>query len=726
VDPFPSLGDGTQVPSLLGESANARGYRVLGLLSNTGRGAVFIGVDVTRRRRCVFKAAARRAGDQPSDMEMALRREATLLRSLPANPAWPAVYDLLETTDQLLLVIEDIAGLSLGEYIADRTMQGSPMQTSEVAELALKVVKAVGALHQQGVVHRDLKSSNVLLTPEGGVRLIDFEHAAVAGTQGRSGGTRGYMSPQQLAGHPAGYSDDVYAVGALLMLLTTGCEPSQAPDGANLLTRPLERLRPEISPVVARLTRACLSPSLDDRTPGMRAISAALHDVRGWPTSVQRPRPPTHDSGDEREALLLKGPDLVETAQRLCDSLCDRAVLAPNRTLTWMSTAPGTLPVPYRQINNGVPGILLGLASGWAAGGVERHRDALTRGARWLAESQELPGARISGLYAGEAGVGAALLLGGLLAGDRAMVDSAYEVELRLRQYPFESIDLYHGTAGRLRFLAMLWLLDRDRDVLAHALRCADHIHAKATKTHEGQSWWKGEEDAGGLALASYAHGTAGIADALLDLYEITGEGQHLDLVQSSTRWVTERAVTSLSDGAGVDWGNGGAFGGLWCYGASGVGLLYLHLLRLKVDAEAGDIATRAGRTAALAGRYAGPGLCHGLGGSIEYLLDLHQHTADHMSLSQAWELQRLMDAYRRQHSSGLSYPSTKENESDSSYMLGDAGLVGTLLRQAADGRFPRLLSIDAVRRLIAHSALDDPGVLGPAVAQQASVPCIE
>ncbi|MFK5636140.1 lanthionine synthetase LanC family protein [Ornithinimicrobium sp. LYQ103] len=698
-DPFESRVEPRALAGL--EQAGNRRYRVLGLLSNSGRGPVFIGLDVDRRRRCVFKAAARGTQDHPSEGELALRREAALLRSLSAQGPWPAVYDLVETDDQLLLVMEDIEGISLGERMAESTALGIHLSPAEVGDLAFKVARAVEALHREGVVHRDLKSSNVLVHPTGDVALIDFEHAAGTRVVAGSGGTRGYMSPQQRAGHPTSELDDIYALGALLMLVATGCEPSQAPDATDLTTRSAELLRPDLPRGIAGLIRSCLSAAPESRPRDVSEFISRLKHRQNTDGGAGWPSPAADDNRFRRNRQGPELPDPLTTAQQLCDALCNRATPGRNGTLTWISTSPGTLPVPYRQINNGVPGVLLGLASGWKRFGLERHHDALTRGARWLMESEELPGAKISGLYAGEAGVGASLLIAGLSCGDASLVEGAYEVERRLRGYPFGSVDLYHGTAGRLRFLSMLWLVDQDRTVLAHALRCAEHLHETAVTMPDGQVCWHGDEPSGSRALASYAHGTAGIADVLLDLYELTGDRRHLDLVDNAAQWTRNAGVPSLRDGSGTDWGNGGAFGGLWCYGASGVGLLYLHLSRVRADSRAEDISRRAGNTAAFAGRYAGPGLCHGLGGSIEYLLDLHQHTEDPVWLGHASDLQRLLLAYRRVTSDGLGYPSTHEAENDSSYMLGDAGLVGTMLRQSTLGRLPRLLSIDALRNMV-------------------------
>jgi lantibiotic modifying enzyme len=184
----------------------------------------------------------------------------------------------------------------------------------------------------------------------------------------------------------------------------------------------------------------------------------------------------------------------------------------------------------------------------------------------------------------------------------------------------------------------------------------------------------------------------------LLDLFEATGDAAHLDLALAGAQWVLERSMTTLVGGAGLDWGNGGAFNGLWCYGASGVGLLFAHLARLGVEKGAEQVAVGAASTAAAASRAAAPGLCHGLCGPIDYLLDMHRLTSNQIWLDEAKELAELLEAFHVDAPPG--YPSYVEDESDISYMLGDAGVAVTLLRLADEGVTPRPLTVSAIRRL--------------------------
>jgi serine/threonine protein kinase len=549
VSPFPPFGDAmTTRPQVTLDSP----YRALSLLSDTGRGSVWLGVDVARRRRCILKT-----GNGGSAVD--LRREAAVLRSLSSGAGWPAIYDVVETADQIVLVMEDIDGVSLSEYVAAGAAYGTPLSGRQLIDLIDHLLDTVGALHGQGVVHRDLKASNILVTAEGSLRLIDFEHAARVGELAKTGGTRGYVSPQQRAGGAADLRDDIYAIGALLALMSTGAEPSRAPDHTNLLTRPLRLINPDIPLRLTSVIANCLHPDARLRTPDTAGVRAALADVAdcceldAGTVSVPAPRRSRCVSSDSSE------PHPDKRAEQLVDALCERAVSAEGGLLTWISTAPGTFPVPYRQINNGVAGILIALAAGWTAFGQPRHRDTLVHGARWLARSAELPGAKVSGLYAGEAGVGAALLHVGCALDNDEFVAAAFDCARRLREHPFASADLFHGTAGRLRFLLMLYEREREVGVLADALDCAEELHRSVIRLDGDTAHWA-TANAGGdhLEVASYAHGTSGIADVLLDLFEVTSDPVHLELALQAARWVREQAVTTLADGSGLDWGKGG------------------------------------------------------------------------------------------------------------------------------------------------------------------------
>jgi hypothetical protein len=694
IDPFPAGEMPEALPSALAATKPAR-FCVVDLLSNSGRGSVLLGVDLVAQRRCVLKTAHRGCASDEGEAAVALRTEAAVLQQLGPETGRPAFYDLLELDEELVLVMEDIAGRVLADEIGEVVLRGRLPPATSVARVGRQLALMVAGIHQAGLVYRDLKSSNVVICHDGAPRLLDFELAAAPGTGPRGAGTRGYMSPQQWAGEPSTWADDIYGLGALLFFLATGADPCRAPDPRNLLIRPLRLLNPSVSAGLADTITCCLDPDPGRRPASMAVVAEALARIEHTP-AISRSRDIDLDPAERRHQRS------GTFARRLGDTLCDDAVDVPRGSAIWISTAPGSLRIPYRQINNGVPGAILALTELWRAFGIERHRDTLVRACAWLADSAPLPGARIAGLYAGEAGVGAALLRAGQVLGEEKWIADARRCEERLREYPYEMPDMFHGTAGRLRFVMMLWEHTGDAAVLTHAARCADQLLASATAPGVHELCWtipSGYGGFSGMTEPSYAHGASGIADALLDLYEATRDPALLDAAMRAARWVEHQAVTTLSDDSGLDWGHHAGFSGLWCYGASGVGRLFLRLARFAEVEHALRVAERAGHTVARAGRHAGTSRCHGLSGSIEYLLDLYQATANERWLTEAWYLESLLRSFCIERNGQTRWLSDDGHaHGNSAYMVGYAGVALTLLRLWDLHRFPHQLTLEGFR----------------------------
>jgi lantibiotic modifying enzyme len=310
----------------------------------------------------------------------------------------------------------------------------------------------------------------------------------------------------------------------------------------------------------------------------------------------------------------------------------------------------------------------------------------------WLEAAPAPPGYHVPGLYVGEAGVGAALLRAGVALGDAQLIESAEARGRLVANLPYESPDLFNGTAGRLRFHVLLWDATNRSDHLRDATAAASALLEAAIEDPQGGVYWVAPEGFGrttGKAFVGYAHGSAGIADALLDLYEITNDATLMDTIKRAAQWVLRSAVSSMSDRSGIDWPvyAGESEGqGMWCHGAAGVGRFLLHASIHNVVPNALELAQRAGRTVAYATRWAGPAQCHGLSGSIEYLLDLYRSSDDDAYLNQARQFGGVLDAFQDDHSS-------------IDYLGGDAGIVACLLRLSEPDRRATLLSRESFQR---------------------------
>ena len=168
VDPFLAADVASDLPAptrLVGER-----YLLVAAMHRSARGTVYLAVDLDHPRRRVLKQSPAHAqvgasGREPCDR---LRQEADVLRRSAPDPRFPAVLDLIEQEDDVFLVMEDLEGETLEHHVSELAVLGRTLPRARVVawgrELAVMLVK----IHAEGLVYRDLKSTNVLLGPTAG------------------------------------------------------------------------------------------------------------------------------------------------------------------------------------------------------------------------------------------------------------------------------------------------------------------------------------------------------------------------------------------------------------------------------------------------------------------------------------------------------------------------------------------------------------------------------
>lgn len=706
VDPFEAAGVAEPVPA--SSQVIGKRYAIATTLHQSPRGAVHLAIDVESPRACVIKQA--RAGAQAapdgSDARDRLRHEAAVLSRLAPDDRIPRVFDLVEQDGDAYLVMEDIAGETLEESVAGLARRGIVLSMAQVADYGRQVASMLGAIHAAGYAYRDLKPTNVIVGPNGRLRFVDFELAQDIGrpsrpagappTDVRGGGTRGYMSPQQARGDPPTVADDVYSLGALLVLMATGADPSRAPHQFALLERPLRLLNPSIDAALAAVIRRCLDPDPAGRFATMASVEAGLATVGALPGHANVAGP----AGNEPDEQRVSSRACAGLARRIGDALCADAHRLPDGAgVAWVSANKAASGLRSRDLNVGSAGTLLALAELVSEFGVRRHREVLADGARWLAAAPTLAGPPVAGLYVGEAGVAAALLRAGQVLGDGSLAAAAASRGEWIATMPFASPDMMNGAAGRLRVHLLLWDETGSPTHLDAAIAAGEHLLSVSESCGEGERRWvipPGFLSLSGTAPFGYAHGAAGIADALLDLYEATGDGRYRLAARETGAWLARHAVPVLGDGSGLGWPlteGGVPMPPYWCHGAVGIGRFFLHAAALDLLPEAATLWNGAARAAALGGRWFGPTQCHGLAGSIEFLLDAYQASGDPCVLDDAGTLARLLVAFPTEQDGLLRWPSDWPWVFGPDYLVGYAGVASALLRLADPDRRPFGLS---------------------------------
>lgn len=712
VDPFVEAGVAGELPEEVPLVADR--FLVVSPLHQSSRGAITLAVDLDQPRTCVLKqarGAARRpaAGDDAGER---LCHEAEVLRKLSDCPGFPALVGVVADGDDLYLAMTDMEGETLERHVLALNRQGRHVPVGTAVALGRELASLVASVHSTGLVYRDLKSTNVMVGPDGSLRLIDFELACSPGSTCHVPGlgTRGYISPQQAAGEPPAFTDDVHGLGAVLYFILTGAEPSQAPDPLALLDRPIRLLNPAVPAAVEAVVARCLARDPRQRPQSSAEVGAALgaagavNEPAGPPVAGARPQ--------------LTAGESLDLARRLGDSICRAALAGPphDRGLRWVSEHPLTAGMTVLDINTGAAGTLLALAELVDAVGDPVHRAVLARGAEGLAAESRPPGDPLPGLYVGESGVALALLRAGQVLGDSALEELAAERSRSVARLPHRSPDLFCGSAGRLRTHLVMWERTGDSAELSAAVAAGEHLIDRAEDAGDGALFWTippGYGGTSGRAYVGYAHGAAGIADALLDLHDATAEPRWADAARGAARWIAGLAQPVLDDDTGLNWpatAGEDVAAPHWCHGATGVGQFFLHAAQTGLLSEASDIAACAMATVARGARWAPPPLCHGLAGSIEALVDAFQATRDQAHLDNARELGALMAAFVVERDGRAVCQSESPLVVTPDYLVGYAGVAATLLRLAEPDRRARVLS----RASFSSNLLQRPPVVPP------------
>ncbi|MFD4865352.1 serine/threonine-protein kinase [Streptomyces sp. NPDC058412] len=289
-------------PLEAGEPRTIGAYRLLGRLGAGGMGRVYLGRSAGGRTVAVKIVHPHFAADE--EFRARFRREVEAARRVGGE--WTApVLDADPEAPVPWVATGYVAGPSLDRALAAH----GPLPESSVRAIGAGLARALVAVHGLGLVHRDVKPSNVMLTLDG-PRLIDFGIArATDGTAsltstGVSVGSPGYMSPEQILGKGITGAADVFSLGAVLAFAATGRPPFTGDNSATLLYKVVHE-PPELGAVPAgelrELIAACLAKVAAER-PSPDAVAAALGGALGAPGWL--PAPLVEEASRAAVALL--------------------------------------------------------------------------------------------------------------------------------------------------------------------------------------------------------------------------------------------------------------------------------------------------------------------------------------------------------------------------------------------------------------------------------------
>ena len=196
------------------------------LIGHGGMGEIYLAEDRELGRRVAVKVLAERFARDDA-LRSRFTREALAAARLSSEPHVVTIYDVGEWQDRPFIVMEYLAGGTLGERARDRSLG-----RDEAVDWLAQVGEALDAAHARGIVHRDVKPANLLFDERGEIRVVDFGVARVVDETtgqltavGTVLGTAGYISPEQANGEPASAASDLYSLGIVAYELLTGGRP---------------------------------------------------------------------------------------------------------------------------------------------------------------------------------------------------------------------------------------------------------------------------------------------------------------------------------------------------------------------------------------------------------------------------------------------------------------------------------------------------------------------
>ncbi len=284
-----------------------------------GCGQVYRGVDLMLDRPVAIKVLHAALAER-SDVTRRFRSEAHTLARL-SHPNVATLYAFHREGDAYLMVMEYVEG----ETLEARLQRGGPMSVGSAIPLLLQAFDGIHHAHQHGVVHRDLKSSNLMVNAAGGVKVMDFGVARAAGFDGQTQadqpiGTPEYMSPEQVRGEEIDARSDVYSLGVLIFKLLSGALPITGPSPFEVMRAQVERaprsLRevvPDVPESIERAVARALRKDPAERFESVEALGAELErSLDGVAVNTTAPReaaaPPRSSPPDLEPTAVIPVP----------------------------------------------------------------------------------------------------------------------------------------------------------------------------------------------------------------------------------------------------------------------------------------------------------------------------------------------------------------------------------------------------------------------------------
>lgn len=666
------------------------GYLIFQTLNARAKGSIYLAIDLRQRENirivvlkegrpyCLSDIQGRSIADR-------LRHQFSVHQMLSGKAPIPDAGPLFEDAGNFYLPIEYIEGEDFAKHFPSPYSELSIESKKALLRELQQLVDAVGCLHSNAIIHRDLSPGNIRISNDGKIFLLDLELSCYFGDTKSipySAGTPGFTSPQQNAGDIPNFSDDIFALGAVMIFVITGFDPQRIlfahshnrTEQINILSGAPQAL--------CQIINDCLAEKSEAR-PTLKEISTALEKILSDLTGTKEI--------ETEQFQFMQNDKTHEQIISALHWLCGNKSIDKNSGL-WFSPVfdpshKTTAKVPpdfrlYRSTNRGVAGVVYVLSKLYRFGFCVSSMQAKVGYAiDWLLNHEETEDDQMPGLHFGEAGVAIAIseaVKAGLIERGNWFLPYIHEALAGPIDWP----DLTHGAAGQGVAALICARLLENPDLISYANRCALYL----LEHQENDGSWilpKGAKGLEGSTFTGFAHGVAGIVYFLskyANILNVTKVGRAAKL---GGEWLLQQACKNKDDNAlwwyvkedsveSWKW---------WCHGSPGISLAFLALYELTGEDKYAETVRLSLRTHPFKVRCNNLSQCHGLSGLGEIYLEAHRVLGEDEWLIRAIDIGKTLSALARIDSDGATWIVQNPFQPTADLMIGSGGIVHFLAR---------------------------------------------